>query len=78
MQGVSIRVIPEGKPGAGIPVVKLLYTAGPTMTEERLAALRTKYTSEARFRREMLIEYEALEGELLYPEFNRERNWWTL
>ena len=74
MQGVSIRRIPAGRPGANIPVVKLLYTADPTMTEERVAILRGKYTSEARWRREMLVEYTALEGELLYPEFNRERN----
>lgn len=44
------------------------------MTEERLAKLKASYTSEARFRREMLVEYEALEGELLYPDFNRKRN----
>jgi hypothetical protein len=44
------------------------------MDAERLQLLRSKYTSEARFRREMEIEYEALEGELLYPEFHRERN----
>jgi hypothetical protein len=44
------------------------------MTPTRLATLRSKYTSEARFRRELEIEYTALEGELLYPEFNRERN----
>ena len=74
MQGVTLRRIPAGQPGAGIAVVKLLYTADPTMTPEKLETLRCKYTSEARFRREMLVEFEALEGELLYPEFSRERN----
>jgi hypothetical protein len=44
------------------------------MTEEKLASLRQKYTSEARFRREMLVQYEALEGELVYPQFHRDRN----
>jgi hypothetical protein len=44
------------------------------MTPERLQSLRSKYTSDARFNREMEIQYEALEGVLLYPEFNRERN----
>lgn len=74
MQGVTFREIPAGKPGAGIPVVRLHYSADPTMTPERLQALRSKYTSEARYNREMEIQYEALEGELLYPEFRRERN----
>jgi hypothetical protein len=74
MNGVTIRQIPPGRPGAGIPVIRLHYSADPSMTAERLQQLRSKYTSEARFRREMEVEYEALEGELLYPEFNRERN----
>lgn len=74
MQGVSLRKIPPGRPGAGIPVVRLHYSADPTMTEERLKGLRATYTSDARYRREMEIEYEALEGELLYPEFSRTRN----
>ena len=74
MQGVTIRRIPQGRPGAGVPVVRLHYSADPSMTPDRLQQLRSKYTSEARFNREMEIQYEALEGELLYPEFNRERN----
>ena len=74
MQGVSLRRIPEGVPGAGIAVVRLHYSADPSNTPEKLAALRSKYTSEARWRRELEIEYEALEGELLYGEWNRERN----
>lgn len=44
------------------------------MSPEKLQLLKAKYTSEARYRRELEIEYEALEGELLLPEFNRERN----
>ncbi|HLJ16964.1 MAG TPA: hypothetical protein VKV15_20905 [Bryobacteraceae bacterium] len=42
------------------------------MTPERVVALRSQYTSDARWRREMEIQYEALEGELLYPEWKRE------
>lgn len=42
------------------------------MTPERVAALRSQYTSDARWRREMETQYEALEGELLYPEWKRE------
>ena len=71
MEGLSLRRIPPGQPGAGIAVVRLHFTADPTMNEEKVAALRAKYTSEARFRREMDIQYEALEGELLYPEWHR-------
>ena len=41
---------------------------------EAVARLRATYTSDARWRREMEIEYEALEGELLYPQFSRDRN----
>ena len=74
MSGMSLRRIPAGLPGAGIPVFRLHYTADPTMTAQKVAEVRRKYTSEARFRREMEIEYESLEGELLYPQFNRERN----
>lgn len=74
VQGVSLRRIPEGLPGAGIAVVRLHYSADPTMTAQRVFSLRERYTSEARWRREMEIEYEALEGELLYPEFSRQHN----
>jgi hypothetical protein len=42
------------------------------MTPERVALLRSGYSSDARFRRENEIAYEALEGELLYPEFHRD------
>lgn len=74
MQGVTVREVPPGRPGSGIPIARLHYSADPTITPERLQTIRSRYTSDARFRREMEIEYEALEGELLHPEFNRERN----
>jgi len=74
VRGVSIRRIPAGHPGAGIAVVRVHYSADPTMDEGRIEVLRSKYTSDARWRREMEIEYEALEGQLLYGEFNREKN----
>lgn len=44
------------------------------MTPERVEQLRKTYTSKARWEREMEIAYEALEGELYYPEWNREAN----
>ena len=74
MTGMSLRRIPEGFPAAGIPVFRLHYTADPSFTPEKIADLAKKYTSEARRRREMEVEYEALEGELMYSQFNRERN----
>jgi len=74
MQGVSLRQIPDHLPGAGIKVVRLHYSADPRMTPDAVKAIRKTYSSDARWRREMEIEYEALEGELLYPEFNFERN----
>lgn len=73
-RGLSLRRIPTDKPGANIPVFRLHYSADPSMTGEKLLKLRSTYTSDARWRREMEVEYEALEGELLYPEWNRELN----
>jgi hypothetical protein len=89
MNGVSVRRIPSGLPAAGIAVARIHVDADPTMDDLRREALRAKYTSEARYRREIQIEYEALEGELLYPEFSRtlnlcdpfdvsDRDYWTL
>src|ERR1700730_13634991 len=71
MRGLSLRLIPEGRPGSWIKIARQHYFADPTMTPERVAALRSQDTSDARWRREMEIQYEALEGELLYPEFHR-------
>src|SRR6266436_690145 len=72
--GVSLRRIPPGLPAAGIPVVRIHVDADPTMTDAKREILRAKYTSEARYRREIEIEYEALEGELVLPEFSRKTN----
>lgn len=74
MKGISLRRVPAGVPGAGIAVVRVHYSADPTMTPERVDKYRTLYTSPARWRREMEIEYEALEGTLFYPEFNESLN----
>jgi hypothetical protein len=40
------------------------------MTPSRVAAMRAEYSSEAYWRREMEIEYDALDGALIYPEFD--------
>lgn len=74
MRGLSLRQIPDGRPGAGIKIARLHYSADPGMTPERVAQLRSQYTSDSRWKREMEIEYEALEGQLLYQEWNRELN----
>lgn len=74
MLGISKRRIPAGLPGAGIAVLRVHYSADPTMTPERVEILRGTYTSKARWDREMEIAYEALEGELYYPEWDREAN----
>ena len=44
--------------------------ARPDMTVDKLKAMRKEYTSEARFRKEVLIEYEALSGSRVYPEWD--------
>ena len=72
--GLSLRRIPADRAAANVPVFRLDYHADPSMVGERLEKLRSAYTSDARWRREMEIEYSALEGELLYPEWNRGLN----
>lgn len=74
VKGLSLRRIPADKPAANIPVFRLHYGADPSMTGDKLSKLRASYTSQARWRREMEVEALALEGELLYPEFNPELN----
>lgn len=70
MKGVSVRVIPEGKPAEGTRVVRLHYLADPTMTPERIADLKGQYTTEARWNREMEIDYGALGGQRVFPGFD--------
>ena len=72
--GLSLRRIPADRPAANVPVFRLDYHADPSMVGEKLQKLRSTYTSDARWRREMEIQYEALEGELLYPEWQRDLN----
>jgi hypothetical protein len=74
MQGVSVKHVPSGMPNAGGAVLRIHYSSDPSFDRARLDSLRSKYTSEARWRREMEIEALALEGELVYPQFNRARN----
>lgn len=55
---------------AGNAVVTLHYSADPGMTPERVKELRSKYTSESWWRKEMEIDYDALEGARVYPSFD--------
>jgi hypothetical protein len=71
MQGMKLRRIPEGKPGAGIAVAWLHYSANPEMTPEVIAKLRASTPTQAIWDREMEINYEAMEGTPLYPGFSR-------
>jgi hypothetical protein len=54
----------------GVAVVRLHYSANPTCTPEWVAAERKKYTTDAWWNLEMEIEYEALSGQRVYPEFD--------
>jgi hypothetical protein len=73
-RGITLRRIPEGQPCEGAAVLRLHITADPDFNEERIEILRKKYTRDADFQKEVHIVYEALEGELLYPEYSPERN----
>jgi hypothetical protein len=70
MKGLSLRRIPEGKPGAGIKVVRLHYSADPTMTPARVAALKTEYPDTATWNREMEIDPNARSGQKVFPGFD--------
>lgn len=54
----------------GWAVLRLHYSADETMVGERLAQERARYTSEAWWRKEMEIEYDAMSGQRVYPEFD--------
>ena len=74
VKGVTIRRIPEGFPCAGAAVLRLHYSADPSFTEEKIAAAHAKAPSEALWAKELEIEWEALEGSRVYPEFKIEQN----
>lgn len=70
MKGLSLRQIPEGKPGAGIKVLRLHYSADPTMTPERVAALRVKFPDPSIWHKEMEIDPYARRGQRVFPGFD--------
>jgi hypothetical protein len=65
VKGLSMR-----RTEAGIPVVRLHYTALPYATPDWVANQRKRYTSQAYWDLEMEIRYEALSGQRVYPEFD--------
>lgn len=65
VRGLSIR-----RTDKGIPVIKVEVWADPTMNDQKLSWLRSRYTSDALWRQEVLIDYEARSGALVYPEFD--------
>lgn len=54
----------------GLPVICLHYSADPAMSGERLAAERRKYSSQGFWDQEMEMRHHALEGQLVYPEYD--------
>lgn len=66
MRGFTVSQIPPGKPGAGIKVVTLHYSADPSMTPERVAALRAKYPDQSTWNREMEIDDRARSGQRIF------------
>lgn len=71
MQGFSVRRIPDDKPCAGIKVVKLHYSADPTMTAERVAKLKSKYPDINTWNQEMEIDDRARSGQKIFcPPFD--------
>lgn len=71
MRGFSVRQIPMGKPAAGVKVVRLHYSADPSMTAERVAKLKSKYPDESTWNREMEIDDRARSGQKIFSPFDR-------
>lgn len=69
-KGVSLRRIPDDLPAAGAAVLRLHASA--YMTDAEIDSLRKAYTRDVDFQKEINIEYEALEGELMWPEYRPE------
>lgn len=70
MKGLTLRQIPKGKPGASIKVVRLHYSADPTMLPERVALLKSAYPDITMWDREMEIDSQARGGQKWFPEFD--------
>jgi hypothetical protein len=69
VKGLTVRQIPKDRPGAGIKVVRLHYSADPTMTPERVIQLKSAYPDVTMWDREMEIDSHARGGQKWFPEF---------
>jgi hypothetical protein len=69
MPGILLKRTRDGK-----AVMRLHYSADPSLTPDKISTMRGKYSSDAMWRKEMEIEYGALGGALIYPEFNYENH----
>lgn len=54
----------------GVAVIRLHYSADPTMVGEKLEKFKIGYTNPAYWDQEMEIQYDAMQGQKVYPEFN--------
>ena len=59
-----------GRTPKGHFVIRLHYSADPTLTPEAIEEIRRKQPSEAHWRKEYEIEPYALQGSLVYPSFD--------
>jgi len=72
IKGLTLRQIPEGKPGAGIKVARLHYSADSSMTPERVAKLKSEYSNPWIAEREMEINPYAMGGKRIFPGYSDE------
>src|SRR5215472_4545199 len=72
IKGLTLRQIPEGKPGAGIKVARLHYSYDPAMTPERVKKLKSEYSNPWIAEREMEIQPYAMGGKRIFPGYSDE------
>lgn len=64
--GLSMR-----RTKVGIPVVRVDIQVRGDLTPEWEETVKSRFKSEARFRREIKVEYDAEQGQRVYPEFDQ-------
>jgi hypothetical protein len=70
MRGLSLYRIPAGRPAAGVIVVRLHYSADPTMTPERVTQMKIAYPDVTMWDREMEVDENSRGGQKWFPEFD--------
>src|ERR1017187_4996264 len=58
----------------GTEIMRVHYSADPTMIPSKILDWRERSPNDAIWQREMEIEWEALEGERLFPEYSSDYN----